>query len=66
MEGQDPGEIRVGLYTLPYLKHNVRYMSKTREVSVPAGAIEAKESYLASSSLQADLAAARIWCGGQG
>ncbi len=45
---------------------DVRYMSKKREVSVPAGAIEAKDWRLASSSLQADLSAARTWCGGRG
>ena len=33
------GEIRVGLYTLPGVQSmDVRYMSKKREVSVPAGA----------------------------
>ncbi len=61
------GEIRVGLYTLPGVQSmDVRYMSKKREVSVPAGAIEAKDWRLASSSLQADLSAARTCCGGRG
>ena len=62
--GRIPGKLE--LVFILYPRYNVRYMSKRGKSLFRPEPIEAKDWRLASSSLQADLSAARTWCGGRG